>query len=172
MGIVNRLFNAIKPTTFPPIPKWKPELPINHELIVERAKYYTDRKLQFAVFEQGTVVFFSEYVDNLEESANSRLDQIYYSHPDMKPLVMDDGNYLVEYSQPAFTVVFKEEIEMHWEYIDLNHQDGICTGEVLFNAQGQGNVFDDLGKICLFGRAKMFMDAQAPKIVSVFDPTK
>ncbi len=85
---------------------------------------------------------------------------------------MDDGNYLIEYSQPAFTIVFKDEIETYWDYIEKNHQDGICNAEVLINAQGQHNVFDRVGKICLFGRAKMFMDAQAPKIVKVFDPPR
>jgi hypothetical protein len=85
---------------------------------------------------------------------------------------MDDENYLITYSQPAFTIVFKDEVEKYWEYIDKNHQDGICRDEVLINAQGQQNVFDRIGKICLFGRAKMFMDAQAPEIIKTFDPTK
>ncbi len=87
-------------------------------------------------------------------------------------MTMDDGNYLIEYSQPAFTIVFKEEIEKNWDYIDKNHQDGICRAEVLINAQGQHNVFDSVGKICLFGRAKMFMDAQSPKVVKTFDPVR
>lgn len=78
----------------------------------------------------------------------------------------------MEYSQPAFTIVFKDEIENHWDYIDKNHLDGICKAEVLINAQGQHNVFDGGGKICLFGRAKMFMDAQDPKVSKTFDPTQ
>jgi hypothetical protein len=58
--------------------------------------------LQFAVFEFGIVIFFASKVENIEESAKSVLDRIYNSHPDIKPTTMDDGNYLVEYSQPAF----------------------------------------------------------------------
>lgn len=83
---------------------------------------------------------------------------------------MDDGNYIVQYSQPAFTIVFKEEIEKHWDYIDKNHQDGICRAEVLIDGQGRHNVFDKIGKICLFGRTKMFIDAQDPKVVKTFEP--
>lgn len=168
MGLFDKVFE--KKEDFPPKPKWKPDLPIDIDLIVEKAKYYTGQKLQFAVFGSGTVVLFPVRVDNIEQSAKAVLDKIYNAHPDMNPLTMDDGNYLVEYSQPAFTIVFKDEIETHWDYIDKNHQDGVCREEVLINAQGQHNVFDDIGKICLFGRSKMFMDGQNPKVSRVFDP--
>ena len=164
--------NKEKDTDFPPKPKWKPNLPVDIELIYEKAKYYTGDKLQFAIFQNGTITFFSNIVDNIEDSAKASLDKIYNSHPDFKPMTMDDGNYLIEYSQPAFTIVFKDEIENHWDYIDKNHQDGICKAEVLINAQGQHNVFDSVGKICLFGRARMFIDAQAPKVVKTFDPVR
>lgn len=171
MGLFDKIFGQKEKQDFPPKPKWKPNLPVDLDLVVEKTKYYTEQKLQFAVFEFGTVVFFSVRVDNIEQSSKSVLDKIYKSHPDMKPMTMDDGNYLIEYSQPAFTIVFKDEIEKHWGYIDKNHQDGICRAEVLINGQGQHNVFDDVGKICLFGRSKMFMDAQAPKVLRTFDPT-
>jgi len=172
MGFFDKLFKGDKKNDFPPKPKWKPTLSVDIELIYTKTKYYTGDKLQFAIFQHGTVTFFSDTVDNIEESAKASLDKIYNFHPDFKPLTMDDGNYLIEYSQPAFTIVFKEEIEKHWDYIDKNHQDGICRAEVLINAQGQHNVFDEIGKICLFGRAKMFMDAQAPKVIKTFDPAR
>ena len=114
-------------TDFPPKPKWKPNLPVDIELIYEKARYYTGDKLQFAVFQNGTVTFFSNKVDNIEDSAKASLDKIYNFHADFKPMEMDDGNYLIEYSQPAFTIVFKSETEKYWEYIDKNHQDGICV---------------------------------------------
>jgi hypothetical protein len=162
----------MKNNNFPPKPNWQPNLPIDIDLIYEKAKYYTNNKLQFAIFQNGTVTYFESKVDNIEDCAKSALDKIYNFHPDFNPLTMDDENYLITYSQPAFTIVFKDEVEKYWEYIDKNHQDGICRDEVLINAQGQQNVFDRIGKICLFGRAKMFMDAQAPEIIKTFDPTK
>lgn len=172
MKLLNRIFKPKKAVNFPPKPKWKPKLPIDKELIYKKAKHYTADKLQFAVFQHGTVVYFLNRIVDLNESAKVSLDKIYNSHPDFNPIKMNDGNYLVEYSHPAFTIVFKEDIENHWGYIDQNHQDGICPAEVLINAQGMHNVFDDIGKIGLFGRAKMFMDAQLPKIVMTFDPIK
>ena len=172
MGLFDKLFKNKKEDDFPPTPKWKPNLPVDLDIIYEKARFYTDGKVQFAIFQNGTVAFFSTKVDNIEVSAKSSLNKIYNFHADFNPLTMDDGNYLIEYSQPAFTVVFKDEIENYWDYIEKNHQDGICRAEVLINAHGQQNVFDKIGKICLFGRAKMFMDAQAPKVVMTFDPTR
>jgi hypothetical protein len=171
MGIFDKLFNK-KKLDFPPKPKWKPNLPINIDLIFEKAKYYTNSKLQFAIFQNGTVAFFSHNVDSIENCAKESLDKIYNSHPDFNPLTMDDGNYLIEYSQPAFTIVFKDEIENHWDYIEKNHLDGICKDEVLLNVDGQPNVFDKIGKLSLFGRTKMFLDAQNPKVVRIFNPTQ
>lgn len=161
-----------KDDNFPPKPNWKPNLPIDTNMIFEKAKYYTGEKLQFAVFQHGTVAFWSKAVENIKESAKETLDKIYNSHPDFNPILMDDGNYLIEYSQPAFTIVFSEEIKNNWTYIEDNHIDGICKDEVLINAKGQHNVFDHVGKICLFGRSKMFMDAQAPVVVKTYDPNK
>ena len=172
MGLFEKIFKSKKDTDFPPKPKWKPGLPVDIDLIYEKAKYYTGEKLQFAIFKNGTVVYFSNIVKNIDGSAKATLDKIYKFHPDFNPMPMDDGNYLIKYSQPAFTIVFANEIEHHWDYIDRNHQDGICRDEVLINAQGQHNVFDTVGKICLFGRAYMFMDAQAPKVARIFDPIR
>jgi hypothetical protein len=157
-------------SNFPPTPTWKPNLPVDIDSIYEKAKYYTGSKMQFAVFENGTVAYFGFTVGNVKDSALSALNNIFHAHPDFKPTKMDDGNYLIEYSQPAFTIVFKDEIEKNWSYINQHHQKGVCKDEVLMDRQGQHNVFDSVGKICLFARAKMFMDAQAPKVVKIFDP--
>ena len=171
MGLFDKLFNNKKePLDFPPKPKWKPNLPTDIDAILDRAKFYTGQKLQLAVFSHGTVVIFPDRVDNITALGLVTLDKIYKFHPDFNPMTMDDGNYLIEYSQPAFTIVFKDELENHWEYIEQNHLDGLCTSEVLLNGQGEPNKFDRIGKISLFGRTKMFQDAQNPKVVKTFDP--
>ena len=172
MGLFDKFSKHKKEEDFPPTPKWKPNLSVNVDAVYEKARYYTGDKLQLAIFQHGTVAIFPNKVDNIEASALETLHKIYYAHADFKPHPMDDGNYLVSYSQPAFTIVFKDEIENHWDYIDRNHLDGICRAEVLINRKGVHNVFDRIGKICLYGRAKMFMDAQAPNVVKTFDPSR
>lgn len=172
MGLFSNLFkgNPREKKRFPPIPQWRPNTPIDLDRILETAKYYTNGKLQLGMFKYGTIAFFASPIQDIANEAKICLDKIYNSHPDFKPLTMDDGNYLIEYSQPAFTILFKDELETYWDYIEKNHQLGICTDEVLINGKGERNVFDKIGKICLFGRAKMFMDAQAPEVVKMFDP--
>lgn len=150
---------------FPPTPKWQPDFPIDIELIYKTTQYYTGGKLQFAIFENGTVVFFSQPVTNIADSAIEILNKVYYAHPDFKPVTMNDGNYIVQYSQSAFSIVFKHELEKYWHKIDENHMDALCKDEVLIDGQGRKNTFDRIGKICLFGRTKMFMDAQSPEVV-------
>jgi len=157
-------------TDFPLKPKWKPDVPVDVDAIYKAVKYYTGGKMQFAIFQNGTVAFFTKKIDNIEDSSVATLSRIYNAHPDFKPMVMDDDNYLVQYSEPAFTIVFRDEIKNNWDYIEKNHLEGLCNGEVLINAKGEQNVFDSVGKICLYGRAKMFMDAQAPRIVKIFNP--
>ena len=173
MGLLSNLFRVRpeeKKKHFPPIPQWRPDTPINHHDILDRARYYTDNRLQLGVFRYGTVAFFATHVSDIEKEAKECLDKIYHYHADFKPINMDDGNYIIEYSQPAFTIVFQHELDAHWDYIEKKHRQGVCSDEVLINGKGQHNVFDRIGKICLFGRAKMFMDAQGPEIVKVFDP--
>lgn len=173
MGFFKKLFNRKKEVDdFPPKPKWRPHLPVDLSQVLEKAKYYTDERLQMAVFQFGTVVVFPERVSNIHNSALEVLNKVYFAHPDFNPREMDDGNYVIEYSQPVFTIVFKDEIEKHWSYIDKNHQDGICRDEVLLNGNGESNVFDKVGKIGLFGRSKMFMDAQNPVVISTFQSVK
>ncbi|MEN0052389.1 MAG: hypothetical protein AAGC65_01905 [Mucilaginibacter sp.] len=172
LGLLSNLFR-VKPEAkkrFPPVPQWQPNTPIDLDRILEAAKYYTGYKLQLGVFKYGTVTFFSAPIDNIESESKICLNKIYNFHPDFKPITLDDGNYLIDYSQPAFTIVFNDELDKHWNYIEKNHQRGVCTDEVLIDGQGQHNVFDRIGKICLFARAKMFMDAQEPEIVKTFDP--
>jgi hypothetical protein len=155
---------------FPPKPKWKPTVRVDISKIVKTFAYYTDHKRAFAVFTHGTCVVLPDGSKDEEKDAKEILDKIYRSHPDFNPQAMDDGNSLVGYSQPGYSVVFKEEFETNREYIEGNHLDGLVRAEVLLNAKGEPNKFDDIGKIGLFGRARMFLDAQEPAIVQIWRP--
>jgi hypothetical protein len=85
----------------------------------------------------------------------------------MNPLRMDDGNLMVRFSDPVLnTIVLTAIAREHWTEIEARHRDGLVQDEVILSPQGQ-NVFDDRGKMGLFGRALMFMDAEAPEVVRV-----
>jgi hypothetical protein len=162
--------DARSESDFPPKPKWKPSVTVDIRRTVQTFAYYTDRKRSFVVFEHGTCVLLPEEASNADGAAKDILDRVYKYHPDFNPQSMDDGNFMISYSQPAFSVVFKDEFENNREYIEQHHKDGLVRAEVLLNAKGEPNRFDDRGKIGLFGRARMFLDAQNPQVVQVWRP--
>ena len=157
-------------TDFPPKPKWKPTVPVDIPRTVKTFAYYTDKRRAFAVFTHGTCVLLPDGSQDADTDAKDILDKVYRYHPDFNPQTMDDGNFMVNYSQPAYSVVFKDEVETHRAYIDQNHLDGVVRAEVLLNAKGEPNKFDDRGKVGLFGRARMFLDAQSPVVVQIWRP--
>ena len=157
-------------TDFPPKPRWKPSIPVDVPRIVRTFAYYTDRKKAFAVFKHGTCVLLPDPGTNAEGDAKGILDKVYRYHADFNPRTMDDGNVLISYSQPAFSVVFKDEFDSHRKYIEQHHLDGVVRAEVLLNAKGEPNRFDERGMIGLFGRARMFLDAQDPEILQIWRP--
>lgn len=155
---------------FPPKPKWKPALPIDIERTVKTFAYYCDNKKSFVVFKNGTCVIVSENSPQPGKEAEETLGKIYNFHPDFNTQAMDDRNFLVRYSQPGFSIVFKDEFEKNKDYIEQHHLEGLTRDEVLLDAQGRPNKFDDRGKIGLFGRARMFLDAQNPIVVKTWKP--
>jgi hypothetical protein len=160
------------PDDFPPKPKWKPNVPVNLQKTIETFAYYSDKKKSFAVFKNGTCVVISDSAVDQEKLAKEILNKVYNYHPDFNPQTMDDGNYMISYSQPAYSVVFKEEFEKNRDYIEQNHLDGLVRAEVLLNSNHEANKFDDIGKIGLFARARMFLDAQDPVVVEIWKPAK
>jgi hypothetical protein len=170
-GFLASLFGQKKPDDFPPKPKWKPDIPVDLSAISDRARYYTDGKKTVVIFRHGTCVVLDATSTKPEEEAKAVLDRVYRYHPDFNPQMMDDGNFIVSYSQPnCFSVVTKEEFEKNREYIRKNHLDGVVRDEVLLNAEKKPNVFDERGMLGLFGRARMFLDAQQPVIARVLRP--
>ena len=173
-GFLGSLFGQNKkPDDFPPKPKWKPIISVDLSVIADRANYYTDRKKTVVIFHFGTCVVLPAESSKPEEEAKSVLDRVYNYHPDFNPQIMDDGNFIVTYSQPnCFSIVTKQEFEKNRDYIRQNHLDGVVSDEVLLNAEKKPNVFNDRGMIGLFGRARMFMDAQHPEVIQVLRPEK
>lgn len=157
-------------TDFPPKPEWKPNIPVDVDRVAKTFLHYTDNKVTFAVFENGTCVPFDSESSQPEEDAQAVLEGLFHQHPDFKPISMDDGNWTVTYSDAAYSICFADVIESNWKTIDENHLRALATAEVLLNANQEPNVFDKRGKIGLFGRARWFMDCQDPKVVRIVRP--
>jgi hypothetical protein len=156
------------PKRFPPVPDWRPAIVLPIGRIAERLRYYTNGSKDFAIFQHGTCVILADGLldGQAEQFAKKVLHQVFYAHPDMKPVSMDDGNILVRYNHPAVNIVLDDIVKEHWIEIDRHHQEALATDEVLITGLGP-NRFDDFGKKALFGRCFMFMDAQDSKLVRI-----
>jgi hypothetical protein len=106
------------PANFLPIPKWKPGVPVDIPRTVAAFLYYFDRKKTLVVFAHGTCVPVSPGCAEPEKEARQALRGVFYSHPDFRTLRMDDGNYMISYSDAAFSVVFRDELDANREYIE------------------------------------------------------
>jgi len=137
-------------------------------MIIDRMKYYTDRKRDFAVFENGTCVILGEGLSDQDAVAYAKevLVELLHAHPDMRPANADDGSLVVQYNLPAVNIVLDDVAQAHWDEIDANHLGALTAHEVLITPLGP-IVFDNFGKRALFGRCFMFMDAQLLNVVEI-----
>jgi hypothetical protein len=102
---------------FPPKPRWKPGIPIDLDRVAKAFRYYSDNKMTFAVFENGTCVPVRPESEQREQDALAVLDQLFHRHPDFNPLLMDDGNWMISHSDAAYSICFADEVESNWETI-------------------------------------------------------
>lgn len=175
MSLFSKLFGGEEPQpkkendkAFPPVPEWKPEIVIPLEKVIDRFRYYTDGGKDFVVLKHGTCVIVSDGLsdDAAKKEALETVSKIFNYHPDMDPKSMDDGNILIFYNHPAYSVVLDEVTKANIDTIRKNHLKALARDEVLMTPQGQ-NKFDDHGMKALFGRCYFFMDAQQPEVAHI-----
>lgn len=169
MGFFAALFGgekpADKPNDFPPVPAWQPSIEMPLDEIADRFRYYTDDKKDFVVLKHGTCVLVTDGLTEAQakKEALETVSKIFNYHPDMNPKSMDDGNILIFYNHPAFTVVLDEITKKHIDAIRKNHLQALTQDEVLITPSGP-NKFDEFGMKALFGRCYFFMDAKKPEV--------
>lgn len=156
------------PKSMPPVPKWRPDIHLPVDKIVERIRFYTNQQRDLAVFAHGTCVLLPEGLSDDQAASHAKdvLAKIYHFHPDMNPLPMKDGNVLVQYNHLSVNLVLDSVASEYWNVIEDRHLEALATDEVLMTPLGP-NKFDAFGMKALFGRCFMFMDAQAPRVLRV-----
>ena len=176
MALFSKVFGGEKledkTKDFPPVPAWQPDIPVPLNKIIDRFRYYTDNKKDFVVLKYGTCVLVSDGLteEQAKKEALETVSKIFNYHPDMNPKSMDDGNILISYNHPAYTVVLEEVTKQHMDSIRTNHLKALARDEMLITPAGP-NKFDDFGMKALFGRCYFFMDAKMPEVVSVIRKT-
>ncbi len=165
MGIFSEWFRWRRRGAAPPVPAWRPAVELPLERIMECVQRYTGHRKDFVMFRHGTCVLVPDDMDDQDaiRDAMATLAGILGFHPDVDPRMMEDGNILIFYNQPACTVVLEDIAENHMEMIRKNHVKGLVRDEVVMTPAGP-NTFDDFGMKVLFGRSQFFMDATGPEV--------
>lgn len=175
MGLFSGLFGGEKlekKKDFPPVPAWEPKISVPIDKIIDRFRYYSNGNKDFVVLKNGTCIVVPDGLSD-EEAKKEALEivsKIFNYHLDMNPKNMDDGNIMIFYNHPAYTIVLNEIIEEHLDIIRKNHMEALARDEVLITPAGP-NKFDDFGMKALFGRCYFFMDAKDPIVYRIIRGT-
>ena len=143
--------------------KWEPENQAPYELIEKRLLEYTNRKKQFVLMENGTVLFLNDYseVDAVVAECMENLKFI----PDFSVQEMTHNDFLVDIASAAYVYVGKEEFDnLRSELID-RRQELQFSGESFLGEPNQDHLL-----IGLYARGKMYRDAYRNKIHSIVKP--
>ena len=143
--------------------KWEPLNQAPHELIQERFLEYTNRKKQFVLMENGTVLFLNDYcgVDSIVAECMENLKFI----PDFSVQEMTHKDFLVDIASAAFVYVGKDEFE------NARHEVLERRGELQFSGESfLGEKNQEHLLVGLYARAKMYRDAFTKKIHSIVKP--
>jgi hypothetical protein len=136
------------PANLPSNPKWNPAAPVDIPRTVAAFRYYLNGRKMLVVFAHGTCVpVFPESAEP-EKEAMQALHRVFQAHPDFQTLRADDGNYIVGYSDAAFSVVFRDDLDANREY----------------------NERHELFEIGMLGRSRMFLDGQNPIVSAIWIP--
>lgn len=149
----------------PLVPAWKPEITQAMDTLVSRMGQFTQHQRDFVIFKHGTIVLLPEGLGDADATSHAlkALSQVFHAHPDIEPVMLDNGDVLVRYYHDAINLILHETGEAWADQIEQHHLDALTPDEVLVTPLGP-NQFDEFGKRALFGRCYMFMDAQSPEI--------
>ncbi len=142
---------------------WKPKAPVQIKKIIDKSVYYVNPKYPNVVFSNGTIVAITNNSKDIKKTAIETLSKIVNYHMDFRVNNTDDGNFLVSYNDPAFSIVFSDELKKYKEDIIKNVKNASPDHEVLLY---QGKVDNVNLLVGLLGRARLWQDFMEKKIVN------
>jgi hypothetical protein len=152
------------------VPKWRPTIPVDIAAIVDRVRYYTNGRWRFVVFSHGTIALVPNDGNDAASDAQDLLREAGFGHADFNPILMDDGNRLVGFTQHVCGVVLEAEMVEHRDYIEMHFRSGVRAKEALVSGEASSVATEDPLKAGLLARARLFMDAESLIVVSICEP--
>jgi hypothetical protein len=164
------------------VPKIKriTEYSIDIEKTAKTLDYYLNGKSSFIILKYGTLIGIYDHQNPIDAQriVAERFQSLFQKDVGFNPFPMDDSNWLVEYLHPnqpnhkynVVSIIFHEEVLRYKQEIDHSYLNYIAGDELFLDKDGQPKPFDERGKVGLFARARLFMDARDPKIIKIWNP--
>jgi hypothetical protein len=133
--------------------------------LVDCVRRYSDEKFHAFLYKFGSWVFPSSSGGNVAES-NRRLAEVVSRKINFDVREMDDGNYVVRFSEKVFTVVLRDEFERLRERVVLEASSGTSEEFIL----GKDDSRTEHLYIGLFGRTRLLQDLKEPEVIEMLAP--
>ena len=147
-----------------PRPSWRPDVDINIDVVASKVTFFTNNQKPFVVYKNGTCVFPSIIDEKVDSHCYEFLKAVVSQSPDFEVSEMEDGNYLVSFTGPVYSLVLNDEFDKQKEHIvkSLN-QGGLLPGEKILSGDGKQKPVEHY-YIGLFARARLYADVADNKI--------
>jgi hypothetical protein len=130
-------------------------VPVQSGRIIETVKYYANGKSRFGVLSNGTC-FFPSFNLAFSDAAKSLLDGMESSPLDFKVREMDDGNFIVAFSEHVFSVVYSDEFSQYRLLIEKEAKSLSQDESILGDPNAPRNHF----LIGLYARTRLLKDME------------
>jgi hypothetical protein len=149
-----------------PRPSWRPEYIVKNGDVVDKISLYTNHQKPFVIYENGTCVFPSIIDENLQFTCDEILTNVVMSSPDFKVNKMNDGNFMVSFLGPVYSLVFEDTFNKNKKnIIESVDAKGLLSGEKVISSSDSSSPLDHY-YIGLYARAYLYMDAADRHIVN------
>jgi len=141
-----------------PKPTWRPDVDIDIDVIASKITFFTNNQKPFVVYANGTCVFPSVIDEGVDEHCYEFLEAVVFQFPNFEVSEMDDGNYLVSFTGPVYSLVLNEEFDKQKVYIVKSiNEGGLLPGEKILSGDDEKKPAEHY-YIGLFARARLYAD--------------
>jgi len=141
--------------------------PVDFDRIKKIVDHYSDRQFFVEIYSNGTCVFPHVSMGNSVESGIGLLTALCRQPIDFIVKEMDDNNFVVQFTDSVFSVVFRDEFIERRDEISLQAASS-TGGEVVL---GKPDAPQEHMLIGLYARTRLLADIQTPAIGRIIEPT-
>ncbi len=139
---------------------------VDIDRIEKTASYYSDGKFFLEIYGNGSCVFPPVSMENKAESGGKLLAAL-IDHPvDFTVKEMDDHNFVIQFSNAVFAIVFADEFIERRDEISQQAENTVGDEVVI----GRPSAPKEHMLIGLYARTRLLEDIQAPVLMRAMKP--